>query len=144
MLSNLPLQVLLYLNGWYDVLYTVLMLLLYLWKGTTFPYPGDLGSLLVLEVCLVVALAVLEYFRIFLASRGNKAEKTAPLVVSDVISLVCALSFFYFLYWQIYVTRADVVLGCIGLAFIGLELIASFFLLITLSTTSQTTAVESS
>ena len=143
MLSNLPLQVLLYFNGWYDMLFTVLMLALYVWKGTNFPYPGDLGSLFALEVCLVIALAILEYARIFLATRGNKTERSGPIVVSNILSLMCALIFFYFLYWQIYVTRADVILGSVGLGFIGLELIISLFLIITLSTNTTQSPVES-
>jgi transmembrane protein 216 len=133
---QLPLQVLIYFNGWYDTFYTIIMLALYIWKGTTLPYPGALGGLLALEICVVLVLALLEYCRLFLATRGNKTERSGPLVFACLLSLPCAYGFFYFLFQQIYVTRADVVLGAIGLGFVGLELLLSLGVIVTLSTTA--------
>ena len=130
--SNLPLQVLLYFNGWFDVINVVIMTLLYIWKGSSLPYPGDLRGLLVLEVCLVFVLAVLEYCRIFLATRGNKTERTAPLIFSCVLALPCIFGFFYFLFWQVYVARLDVILCSIGLGFIGVEVLLSLLVVVTL------------
>jgi len=131
MLSNLPLAMLIFFNGWFDVLYVAIVEIEYIWKGTTLPYPDELGGLLALEVCLVLLLGVLEYSRLFLASRGNKTEKAAPLAVSCVFSFPCAYLFFYFLFQQVYVTRLDVILAAIGLGFIGLELILSILVIVT-------------
>jgi transmembrane protein 216 len=138
---QLPLQVLLFFNGWYDVLYTVIMLALYIWKGTALPYPGALQGLLALEICVVFILAILEACRIFLATRGNKTERPFPLILAAVLCLPCGYGFFYFLYQQVYVTRADLVINAIGLGFIGLELLLSLGVIVTLSTGSSTTQV---
>ena len=130
--SNLPLQVLIFLNGWYDVVYVVVMQALYIWKGAELPYPGSLSSIMALEVCLVFVLGVLEYCRLFLASRGNKTERYLPLVFSIVLALPCGYLFFYYLYQQLYVSRLDVIINSIGLAFVGLELLLSLVTVFTL------------
>ena len=130
--SNLPLQVFLFFNGWYDAVWVVVMLALYIWKGIELPYPGDLGGLLALEICLVLILAVLECCRLFLASRGNKTERFLPLLFSCLLALPCFYGFFYFLFQQVYVTRLDQVLGVIGVCFIGVELIISLLVICTL------------
>ena len=130
--SNLPLQVLIFLNGWYDVVYVVVMQALYIWKGAELPYPGSLSSIMALEVCLVFVLGVLEYCRLFLASRGNKTERYLPLVFSIVLALPCGYLFFYYLAQQLYVSRLDVIINSIGLAFVGLELLLSLVTVFTL------------
>merc|ERR1719261_1002507 len=132
MLSNLPLQIFLYFNGWYDAIYVLIMLVLFIWKGSSLPYPGELGGLLALEVCLVVLLAILEWSRIFLASRGNKTERGTPLAMSIFLSFPAAYLFFYYLYQQVYVTRLDMILAWTGLGFIVLEMLLSVLVLLTL------------
>ncbi|KOO33376.1 putative transmembrane protein 216 [Chrysochromulina tobinii] len=126
------LTVLIFLNGWYDVVYVVIMQALYIWKGAELPYPGSLSSIMALEVCLVFVLGVLEYCRLFLASRGNKTERYLPLIFSIVLALPCAYLFFYYLYQQLYVSRLDVIVNSIGLAFVGLELLLSLVTVFTL------------
>ena len=108
------------------------MIALYIWKSSALPYPGQLGGTLALEICLIFVLAILEWARLFLGSRGNKTERAAPLVISLVLSLPCIYLFFYFMFQQVYVTRLDMVLAIIGLGFIGLELLLSLWLTITL------------
>ena len=133
MLSSLPLQIMLYFNGWYDAIFTAVMLVLFIWKGSSLPYPGELGGLLALEVCLVVLLAIIEWARIFLASRGNKTERGTPLAMSIFLSFPAAYLFFYYLFQQVYVTRLDLILAAIGLGFIGLEMVISLPVFITFS-----------
>ena len=59
MLSSLPLQVLLYFNGWYDVVLMTLMLLLYIWKAAELPYPKEIQGTLALEISLVFGCSCL-------------------------------------------------------------------------------------
>jgi hypothetical protein len=132
MLSNLPLQVTLYFNGWYDGFFTLIMLALFIWKGTALPWPGQLGGLLALEICLIVLLAIIEFARLKLASRGNKTERAPPLIVSLLLSFPAAYLFFYFLYQQVYVTRLDLVLAGTGIGFIALEMLISILVILTL------------
>ena len=132
MLSNLPLQIFLYFNGWYDAIYVAIMLALFVWKGTSLPYPGELGGIFALEVCLIFLFAVIEWSRIFLASRGNKTERATPLIIAVILSFPSAYLFFYYLYQQVYVTRLDLILSVIGLGFIGIELVIALLVIVTL------------
>jgi len=131
MLSSLPLQILFFFNGWYDVAYTIAMSLLFAWKGTNLPYPDELRDMLGLEVAIIFLLAIIEYARIFLGTKGNKTEQAGPLVMSLVLCLPALTGFAYFLRLQIYVTRADLVLNGISMAFVGLELLLSLLTIIT-------------
>ena len=129
---QLPLQICIFVNSWYDVVYVVLMLCLFIWKGVELPYPGSLGGMLAMEVCLVLVLAVLEWCRLFLASQGNKTERRLPLGFSMLLSIPCAFLFGYYVYMQVYVSRLDVILGTIGLSLLGIEFIFSVLLIFSL------------
>ena len=141
MLSNLPLQVMVYFNGWYDVFYTLVMLALHIWKGQALPWPYNpeapwnqrLATLYWLEIFYVLLLGAVEYSRILLASRGNKTERPVPLIFSLLLAFGSMLLFFYFLYWQVYITRLDQILSIAGLSFVVLELLMSLLVLMTLS-----------
>lgn len=115
MLSSLPLQILFFFNGWYDAAFTIAMLALFAWKGSTLPYPDELRPMLGLEIAIVFLLAIIEYARIFLGTKGNKTEQTGPLLMSLVLSLPAMTAYVYFLRLQIYVTRADLVSRDLGL-----------------------------
>merc|ERR1711871_1629023 len=123
------LQIFLYFNGWYDFLYLLAMLVLFVWKASVLPYPAELSGLLALELCLLFLLAALECSRIFLATRGNKTESAGPLVMGLVLSFPSAYLFFYYLYQQVYVTRLDLILSAIGLGFIGIEMLISLLVI---------------
>ena len=133
MLSNLPLQVVLYFNGWYDAFYVILMLGLYIWKGTALPYPGPLSGLLGLEIVLLFLLAAIEYARISLASRGNKTERSPSLILSVLLAFPSTYLFFYFFYQQVYVTRLDLIVSVTGIGFVALETLISLLVIMTLS-----------
>ena len=100
MLSSLPLQILFFFNGWYDVAYMIAMSLLFAWKGTNLPYPDELRDMLGLEVAIIFLLAIIEYARIFLGTKGNKTEQAGPLVMSLVLCLPALTGFAYFLRLQ--------------------------------------------
>lgn len=105
MLSSLPLQILFFFNGWYDVAYTIAMSLLFAWKGTNLPYPDELRDMLGLEVAMVFLLAIIEYARIFLGTKGNKTEQAGPLVMSLILCLPALTGYAYFLRLQSALTR---------------------------------------
>ena len=131
MLSSLPLQILFYFNGWWDVIFTILMSVFFIWKGNNLPYPAELQSLLGLEVAMVFVLGLLEWARLFLGSQGNKTEQVGPLVWMFFLSLPAAVANVYYLHLQIYVTRVDLVVNIVSLVFIGLELLLALLTIIT-------------
>ena len=121
--SSLPLQMLFFFNGWYDVLWVLVMLALYIWKSAELPYPPEISGALALEITLVFVLAMLEYARLFLGSRGNKTEQTGPLLLFALLSAPALTINLYYLLLQVYVTRLDVIMNAISISLLCLELV---------------------
>ena len=131
MLASLPLQMLFFFNGWYDVCFTLAMSALYAWKGSVLPYPDELRSMLGLEVAIVFLLAIVEYARIFLGSRGNKTEMVGPLVSFLVFSAPSLAIFLYYMLLQVYVTRLDLIISATAVGFVGAEMLLALLTIFT-------------
>lgn len=128
--SSLPLQIFLFLNIWYAMVFCVAELLLYVYKGTILPYP-DISTTLTIEIIIIFLLAFIEGVRIFLGYKGNLAEHTKALVFSLVLGIPVLFIELFILLWQTYVLRIEVILVGIGLAFLGLEFILSIAAILT-------------
>ncbi|EOD40121.1 hypothetical protein EMIHUDRAFT_222967 [Emiliania huxleyi CCMP1516] len=124
MLSSLPLQILLFFNTIYVFVWAAAMLLLFAWKRELRHYFG-------LEVTLVFVMFVCELARLFVGSRGNKLEQMRTLLLFVILTLPVALGSVYYLYLQIFVTRADLVLNAVSVAFEALELLLAIPTLMT-------------
>ena len=98
--SSLPLQVLLFFNGWFDAALVIIMVALFIWKGSVLPIPSEIEAQFALDISLVFGLVILEYTRIFLGSRGNKTEQTAPLLWFGVLSLPALGVNLYYMFLQ--------------------------------------------
>ena len=84
--SSLPLQILLYLNQWYDLFWVLIEALVFVFKGQTLPFAT---SVLAGEIVLFIVLFFLDLFRIYFASKGNLTERNIGIVISLVITLPC-------------------------------------------------------
>ncbi|EEC18715.1 transmembrane protein, putative [Ixodes scapularis] len=117
-LSSLPYQVLLVFGGWFYVVFAAVELFLFLFKGMSLPYPkGNMAS----EVCLLTFTTVVESVRLSLGKRGNLTERSPCVLLSLLLTVPAALSSVYFLLWQTYVLRLDVVLAAVQLGFQALQ-----------------------
>ncbi|NXL91066.1 TMM80 protein, partial [Alectura lathami] len=123
-LSSVPLQILLYVNGFYYVFYFLATLAMIVYKSQVFSYPDDF---LAPDLALLCVMAALEALRLYLAlrflrgSKGNLTEEEAPLGLSLVVTVGSVILSVYFLTWQTYVLRADVILNAVLLFTYGLE-----------------------
>ncbi|NXX82004.1 TMM80 protein, partial [Urocolius indicus] len=117
-LSSLPLQILLHVNGIYYIFYFLATLVMIVYKSQAFSYPDDF---LAPDLALLFMMALLEVPRLYFGSKGNLTEEEAPLGLSLVLTLGSALLSVYFLVWQTYVLRADVILNALLLLTYGLE-----------------------
>ncbi|CAM9183049.1 unnamed protein product [Ectocarpus fasciculatus] len=117
-LSSLPLEVLLYFNQWFSSCFFALTVCTYAYKGWRYYYPS---WALELEVSLTILYGAVEMMRLFLASKGNKAEQINPLAMSLGLSVPVILLYAFSLALQTYVLRLDVIMAVIGLVFVGLE-----------------------
>ncbi|XP_071827942.1 transmembrane protein 216-like [Apostichopus japonicus] len=127
-LSSLPLQILLYLNGWYFGFFWICELLMYIYKGSILPYPSQN---IIGEVILLFMLAIIEGVRLFFGTKGNLTEKVVHLAVSVALLLPVSFGTLFVLLWQTYVLRAEIILCSILLIFFFLEVIFEIVTLIT-------------
>ncbi|XP_071792331.1 transmembrane protein 216-like [Asterias amurensis] len=127
-LSSLPLQILLYLNGWYFALFWIVELLLFGYKVLILPYPG---ANFIAEIIILVLMLGIEYVRIFLAKKGNLTEKIVHLGVSLAISLATLFFSLYLLLWQTYILRIEIIVVAVVLVFLFLEAVFGLIAIIT-------------
>ena len=118
-LSSLPLQILIYFDGWFCFGYFFYQMLLYLYKGSFYYYPP---YQIWLEVVLNIVLAIVQTSRLFLASKANKTEMFRPMLWSLLLSPAAATALTYYVALQLYVLRLDIIMNSMGLVFLGLEL----------------------
>ncbi|XP_072045648.1 transmembrane protein 216-like [Amphiura filiformis] len=127
-LSSLPLQILLYLNGWYFIALWICEILMYIYKGVVLPYPS---ANLAGEIIMLFMLAAIEYVRLFFGKKGNLTEKLMHVGVSLALTLATLIGALYLILWQTYVLRAELILSVILLAFLALETVFSIITIVT-------------
>lgn len=100
-LTSLPLQVFVYFGGWWSALFFwPLSLAVAVYKGSVLPYPeGRFGA----EFAFLWLWLLVEPPRLLLASRGNKAERAAPLVAALLLGVPVAALYAYGLRFQTFV-----------------------------------------
>ncbi|NXP05855.1 TMM80 protein, partial [Thinocorus orbignyianus] len=117
-LSSLLLQLLFYVNGIYYIFYFLATLAMIVYKSEVFSYPDEF---LAPDLALLLIMAVLEVLRLYLGWKGNLTEEEAPLGLSLALTVGSVALSVYFLLWQTYVLRADVVINAVLLLTYGLE-----------------------
>ncbi|XP_023804310.1 transmembrane protein 216 [Cyanistes caeruleus] len=130
--SSAPLQVLLFLNGWYCATYFLLEAFVFVYKVLLLPYPV---SNLVLDIVLLLLYLGIEATRIFFGSKGNLCQRKVPLSLSLALTVPAAVLAVYYLLLQTYSLRLEAFLSAILLLFYGLELLLGFLALLSFSST---------
>ncbi|XP_051975830.1 transmembrane protein 80-like [Xyrauchen texanus] len=111
------LQILLYLSGAYSVFYFLSTLSMIIYKSRVLSYPD---GQLTLDVFLLFLMAGFEALRVYWGVRGNLQESeiyTGSNLIATGATVLLAL---YFIIWQSYVLRADVIIGAILVCLYGL------------------------
>ncbi|XP_038663532.1 transmembrane protein 80-like isoform X2 [Scyliorhinus canicula] len=117
-LSSIPLQIVYYFNVFYYSFYFLATLLMVIYKSQVFSFPdGNLA----LDLILLILMVILEVIRLYLGFKGNLTEEALPIVTSLVLTIGSLLLCLYFLFWQTYVLKADVIINAILLVTYGLE-----------------------
>jgi len=100
MLSSLPLQIFVYVHGYFLKAWLIANLVLLLWKRHVFYYPP---SAFQWEISMTFFLTFIDATRQTLASRGNKTEQLKPLLWSIGLSVPVVVGYTFFLHLQTYV-----------------------------------------
>ncbi|MED6253712.1 hypothetical protein ATANTOWER_030461 [Ataeniobius toweri] len=118
LLSSVTLQLLLNLTSVYFVFYFLFTLSLIIKKSLELPYPSDA---LVCDVGLLVLLAALEFLHFFCGVKGNLTENEGYIFGNLIVTATTILLTVYFLLWQTYVMRADVIISSVLVAVYGAD-----------------------
>ncbi|XP_003274085.1 transmembrane protein 216 isoform X1 [Nomascus leucogenys] len=119
-LSSTPLEILFFLNGWYNATYFLLELFIFLYKGVLLPYPT---ANLVLDVVMLLLYLGIEVIRLFFGTKGNLCQRKMPLSISVALTFPSAMMASYYLLLQTYVLRLEAIMNGILLFFCGSELL---------------------
>lgn len=126
--SSLTYEILLYLNSFYFGMFALCEFGMGIFKAVNLPYPT---GTMVSEFVLLVFLCCTEAIRIFLGRKGNLTERSFCVLVSIALTGPSVFGVLYFLIWQTYVLRLEVVLCAIQLTLQGLELAFALLCLVT-------------
>ncbi|XP_069564195.1 transmembrane protein 80-like [Brachyistius frenatus] len=125
-LSCVSLQLLLKLTQVYFGFYFLFTLGLIIRKSLVLSYPADA---LACDVGLLFLLAALEFLQFFFGVKGNLTENQGYILGNLIVTGTTILLTVYFLVWQTYVMRADVIISSILLVVYGLDGVLAFNLL---------------
>ncbi|XP_022045408.1 transmembrane protein 80-like [Acanthochromis polyacanthus] len=117
-LSSVSLQILLKLTAVYFVLYFLFTLGLIIRKSLELSYPADA---VLCDVGLLFLLAALELLHFFCGVKGNLTESEGYILGNLIVTGTTILLTVYFLVWQTYVVRADVIISSVLLVVYSLD-----------------------
>ncbi|XP_068596034.1 transmembrane protein 80-like [Brachionichthys hirsutus] len=117
-LSSVIFQLLARLTSGYLAFYFLSTLSLIIWKSLVLSYPSEA---LAWDVGLLFLLAALDLLRLFCGVRGTLTESELYILVNLFVTGTTILLTVYFLAWQTYVMRADVIISSVLLSFYGFD-----------------------
>ncbi|GBN01454.1 hypothetical protein AVEN_259010-1 [Araneus ventricosus] len=126
--SSLSYQIFLVTGCWVFLVFTFLEALLLIFKKIFFVYPT--GNLL-FEIALLVFLFGIESVRNFLGKKGNLTERLLSVVLSLLLTIPVACGICYFLWFQTYVLKVDLIISIVLLSFIAFQTLFAIFTLFT-------------
>uniref|UniRef100_A0A674JIH1 Transmembrane protein 216 n=1 Tax=Terrapene triunguis TaxID=2587831 RepID=A0A674JIH1_9SAUR len=129
-LSSTPLEILLFLNGWYYATYFLLEIFIFVYKGLLLPYPS---ANLALDLVMLFLYLGIEVTRIFFGSKGNLCQRKVPLSISLALTFPAAVMAAYYLLLQTYALRLEAILNAILLLFYAVELLLGILTLVSFS-----------
>ncbi|XP_070828836.1 transmembrane protein 80-like [Chaetodon trifascialis] len=117
-LSSVTFQLLLKLTSIYFVFYFLFTLGLIIRKSLVLSYPADH---LVCDVGLLFLLAALDVLHFFCGVKGNLSESQGHILANLILTGTTILLTVYFLLWQTYVMRADIIISSVLLVVYSLD-----------------------
>ncbi|KAL2093771.1 hypothetical protein ACEWY4_011083 [Coilia grayii] len=122
-LSSVLLQLMFYISGIYYVFYFLSSISLIIYKSNVLSYPAEH---LAVDLFLLLTMALLEALRLYWGVCGNLRENEGYISINLGATVGSVMLAIYFLVWQSYVLRADLILNAILLATYGLNGLLAF------------------
>jgi transmembrane protein 216 len=125
--SSTALHILLRLNIHYTIFWFILEILLFIFKYYHVPYATNAFGI---EMAMIFMLCFNEFLRQSFAIKGNLTLKNNHLIISIIYGIICIIGLVFFLVWQSYIQRAEILLSAIGLTLIAIEILLSIITII--------------
>ena len=120
--ANLSLQMLVYFERIFVVIFFFFELILYIFKANVLVYPpNNLGP----EIVGLVFLLILQYIKLGNANTANKTELKNYHIYTIFYSIPVIMGYFFYFRHQVYCLYFDVVLSSFGLFFAVSEMLFS-------------------
>lgn len=124
--SSTALHILFRLNVHYTIFWFILEILLFIFKYYNLPYATNAFGI---EMAMIFMLCFNEFIRQFFGIKGNLMLKADHLIISIVYGVFCIIGFIFFLVWQSYIQRVEILLSTISLTLIVIEILLSIITL---------------
>jgi transmembrane protein 216 len=125
--SSTALHILFRIHVYYTIFWFILEIILFIFKYYHLPYATSAFGL---EMSMIFMLCFNEFLREFFGIKGNLMLKTNQLIISIVYGIFCIIGLIFFLVWQSYIQRVEILLSAIGLALITIEILLSIITII--------------
>lgn len=120
--SSITLEFFVYIHKIYSYVYTIFLVLLFIFKKHAYDYPP---RTVIYEVIILILLFLINMFRIRLTSIGNKTERALILLFAVILGIIVLVGYIFFMIIQTFVTNFDFAFSLIGLIIIAFELLFS-------------------
>ncbi|CAF1144122.1 unnamed protein product [Adineta steineri] len=125
--SSTALHILLRINLNYTIFWFILEILLFIFKYYHITYASSAFGI---EMAIIFMLCFNEFIRQFFNIKGNLMLQTSLLIISIVYGIFCIIGFVFFIVWQSYIQRVEIILSAISLALITIEILLSIITII--------------
>jgi len=115
--SSVIFEIFLAINFWCLLLWLLVESLSFVYKNATIIYPsqGQIAG----EIILMLSVFFVDLLRIFLGSISNRTESILLSAVTIILTVAIFFGYLYFIVWQLFVIRAELIMTIIALVFTG-------------------------
>jgi hypothetical protein len=115
--SSVVFEIFLTINRWCLLLWVLIESLSFVYKNATIIYPNQ--GIIAGEIILMLSVFFVDLFRILLGSISNRTESILLSALTIILTIAVFFGYLYFIAWQLFVIRAELIMTIIALIFTG-------------------------
>jgi transmembrane protein 216 len=115
--SSVIFEIFLTINRWSLLLWLLVESLSFVYKNATIIYPNQ--GLIAGEIILMLSVFFIDLLRILLGSISNRIESILLSTLTILLTIAIFFGYLYFIVWQLFVIRAELIMTIIALIFTG-------------------------
>ncbi|CAF1472033.1 unnamed protein product [Rotaria sordida] len=119
--SSVIFEIFLTINRWCVLFWLLIESLCFVYKNATIIYPNQ--GHLTGEIILMLSVFFIDLFRILLGSISNRTESILLSAITIILTFAIFFGYLYFIVWQLFVTRAELIMTVIALIFTGFGIV---------------------